>query len=69
MVALANKLGVFGEVGSYTSKIKSKEKTRDNQDLEKQLRKETKKKQPSSNSVTSSHYLFKMEVKVDIKPY
>jgi hypothetical protein len=33
------------------------------------LRKEPEKEQPSSISITTSQYLFKMEVKVDIKQY
>jgi len=45
------------------------EKYGDNKDLEKQLKKERDKERPSSSAFVSSQFLFKVEVKVDIKPY
>jgi hypothetical protein len=69
MVALSNKLIPFEEVRGSNSKIRSEGKLRDNEDQEKELRKETEKENPSSSAITPSWSLFKMEVKVDIKPY
>jgi hypothetical protein len=69
MVALTNKLGLFREVGSSKLEIRSEGKPRDNEDPKKESRKELEKEQPSSSVVTLAQFLFKMEVKVDIKPY
>jgi hypothetical protein len=69
MVALTNKLGPFVEVGVSNSEIGSEGKLGDNEDLEKKSRKEPKKEKPSSIAIIPSQYLFKMEVKVYIKPY
>jgi hypothetical protein len=41
----------------------------DNEDPEKESRKEPKKEQSSSSTINPSQSLFKMEEKVDIKPY
>jgi hypothetical protein len=69
MVALENKFGPFGEVGGSNSEVGLDEKLGDNEDPEKESKKELEKEQPSSSVITSSQSLFKMEVKVDIKPY
>ena len=49
--------------------IGSEGKSRDGEDRENEFRKELEKEKQSSNVITHSQYLFKMEVKVDIKPY
>jgi hypothetical protein len=69
MVALARKLGPFREVGGSNSEIGSDEKSRDNEDPEKESWKEPEKEQSSSSAINPSQSLFKMEVKVDINPY
>jgi hypothetical protein len=69
MVALVNKFGPFGEVGGSNSEVGLDEKLGDSEDPEKELKKEPEKEKPSSSAITPSQPLFKMEVKVDIKPY
>jgi hypothetical protein len=69
MAALENKFGPFREFGSSNSKVGSDEKYGDNEDPKKELKKELEKERPSSSAITSSQSLFKVEVKVDIKPY
>jgi hypothetical protein len=69
VAALTNKLESFGEVGGSNSKIGSEGKPRNNKNLEKESRKEPEKDQPISSAITPSESLFKMEVKVDMKPY
>jgi hypothetical protein len=70
MVALANKLRPFGEVGGSNSEIRSEGKLGEIMKTQKRSRgKSPEKEKPSSSAITPSQYLFKMEVKVDIKPY
>jgi hypothetical protein len=69
MVALVNKFGPFGEVGGSNLEVGLDDKSRYNEDSKKELKKEPEKEKPSSSVITSSQSLFKMEVKVDIKPY
>jgi hypothetical protein len=59
----------FGEVGGSNTKFGLDEKSRDNEDPEKESKKEPKKEKPRSSVINSSHCLFKMEPKVDFKPY
>jgi hypothetical protein len=54
MVALSNNIIPFAEVGGFNSKIVSKEKLRDNEDQEKELRKELEKEKPISSLITRS---------------
>jgi hypothetical protein len=65
MVTLTNNIIPFGKVGGSNSEVKLGE----NEDLKKESRKEFEKEKPSSNVITPSQSLFKMEVKMDIKPY
>jgi len=51
---LASNLGPFGEVGGSNSKIRSKGKLGNNEDLENELRKEPEKEHPSSSAITPS---------------
>jgi hypothetical protein len=67
--ALASNLGPFKEIGSSNSEIRSKGKSRDNQDLEKESGKEPEKEKSSFSSINLSQSLLNMEVKVDIKTY
>jgi hypothetical protein len=69
IMALANKFGLFREVGGLNLEIGSDEKWGDNEDPEKESQKEPKKEQSSSSTINPSQSLFKMEAKVDIKPY
>jgi hypothetical protein len=69
MVALLNKFGPFRDVGNSNSEVGLGEKLRDNKDPKKEPKKEQEKEKPSSSVITSSQSLFKMEAKVDIKPY
>jgi hypothetical protein len=69
MAALVRNLGLFKEVGGLNSKIRSDGKSRDNKDPENESWKELEKEKSSSNTIKPSQYLFKMEEKVDIKPY
>ena len=69
MAALARKLIPFREVGGSNLEIRSDGKLGDNEDLEKELWNELDKEQPSSSTINPSQSLFKMEAKVDIKPY
>jgi hypothetical protein len=69
MVYLARNLRPFREVGGLNSKIGLDEKPWDNKDLENESQKEPEKEQASSITINASQYLFKMEEKVDIKPY
>jgi hypothetical protein len=69
MVALVNKFGPFRDVGNSNSEVGLGEKLRDNKDPKKDSRKYPEKEQSSSSGITPSQYLFKMETKVDIKPY
>jgi hypothetical protein len=49
--------------------MRSEGKSKDNEDPEKESQKELGKEQPTSSVVNPSQSLFKMEAKVDIKPY
>jgi hypothetical protein len=69
MAALASKLKLFEEVGSSNLEIGSDGKPRYNKDPEKESQKEPEKEQSSSSTINPSQSLFKMEAKVDIKPY
>jgi hypothetical protein len=60
---------IIQEVGGSNLEIGSNGKPRDNEDLEKELRKELEKEKSSSSSITPSYYLFKMEAKVNTKSY
>jgi hypothetical protein len=68
MVALARKLGSFGDDGGSNSKFRSKGKSRDWEDSGKESRKESKKDQLISSVINPSMSLFKMEAKADINP-
>ena len=67
MVALSNKLWIFGEDEGSSAEEKLEGGSRDQEDTENQLMKEPRKDQPSSSVVNQS--MFKMEAKSDIKPY
>jgi len=67
MVALRNKLGMFGEDGDSNAEKKLEWGSRDWEDIENQPKKESQKDQPSSNVMNQS--LFKMETKFNSKPY
>eukprot|EP00253_Pinus_taeda_P034565 PITA_34565 len=67
MAALSNKLGIFGEEGGSNAEDKSEGGSEDREDVDDQSKKEPGKDQPSSSFVNQS--LFKVEAKVDIKPY
>jgi hypothetical protein len=54
MAALVNMFGPFGEVGGSNLEVGSDEKLGDIEDLGKESKKEPKKKNPSSNTITSS---------------
>ena len=54
MVALEKKRKPFKEVGGSNSKIRSKGKLGNNEDLENELRKEPEKEHPSSSAITPS---------------
>jgi len=64
---LEHKFGCFGELGSSNSKASLNRKFGENKAQE--SKKDPKKERPNSNAITSSQSLFKMDVKVDIKPY
>ena len=64
MVSLERYFIPFEDFSNSNLKFSSNRKFGDNKDLEK----EPNNKRPSSN-VTSSQYLFKVEEKMDIKPY
>jgi hypothetical protein len=67
MVALRNKLGDIWRRWGFNAEDKSEGGSGDREDTENQSKKEPEKDQPSSSVVNQS--LFKMEEKVDIKPY
>lgn len=67
MAALRNKLGIFGEEGGSNAKEKSEGGSGDQEDADNQVKKEPRKDQPSLSAMNQS--LFKVEAKVDIKPY
>ena len=67
MAALRNKLWIFREEGGSNAKDKSKGGSGDREDTDNQPKKEPGKDQPSSSVMNQS--LFKVEEKVDIKPY
>jgi hypothetical protein len=69
MVALSSKLGPFRDDGGSNLENRSEGKLEDQEDSGKESRKESEKEQPSSSVVNPSQSLFKMEAKVDIKPY
>jgi hypothetical protein len=69
MVALVNNFGPSGENGDSKLEVGSDNKSRDNEDSKNELKKELEKEKPSSSVITSLQSLFKMEAKVDIKPY
>jgi hypothetical protein len=69
MEALARNLRSLREVGGSNSEIRSYGKPMDNEDLEKESWKELKKEDLSSSTLNPSQSLFKMEEKLDIKPY
>jgi hypothetical protein len=58
----------FKEFGSSKSDTSSKKKYKDKEEPNKEIEKDPKKERPNYN-ITSSHSLFKLEAKVDIKPY
>jgi hypothetical protein len=67
--ALESKLILFKEVGGTNLEIRLDGKPRDNEDPENESHKEPEREKPSSSSINPSQYLFKMEVKVNIKPH
>jgi hypothetical protein len=69
MVALEKRFGPFGEVGVSNLEHGLDDKSRDNKYLEKELQKEIEKEKQSSSVINSSQSLFKMEAKVDMRPY
>jgi len=69
MPDLARNIKKFREARGSNFEIRSEGKLRDNQDLEKELRKDPKKEKPGSSVVNPSQSLFNMEDKVDIYSY
>lgn len=69
MATLQSKFGPFREFGGSNSEATLDGKSRDNKNLEREMKKESEKERPSSSNNTSSQSLFKVEVKVGIKPY
>jgi hypothetical protein len=69
MVALANNLRPFREVGGSNSEIRSEGKQEIMKTQKRSRGKSLRKRKPSSSAITPSQSLFKMEAKVDIKPY
>lgn len=67
MEELSNTVGIFGEDGGSNGEEKLKGGSGDWEDVENQPKKEPGRDQSSSSVVNQS--MFKMEVKVDIKPY
>jgi len=65
----AQALRPFGEVSNSNLEVVLSEKVEYNEDLENESKKELKKEQPSSSAITPLQSLFKMEAKLDIKPY
>jgi hypothetical protein len=57
------KLGPFEEFGSSNLGTGLSKKYRDNKDLEKELKKESKKERLSISAITSSQFLFKVDIK------
>jgi hypothetical protein len=68
MISLERTFENFKEFISSNLELGLDEKYRDNKDLKKDLKKEPKKEIPSFNAITPQ-YLFRVEEKVDIKPY
>jgi hypothetical protein len=69
MEALVNNFRPLGDIGGSNSEVGSDEKLGDSEDPKKESRKEHEKEKPSSNAITPSQSLFKMEAKVNIKIY
>jgi hypothetical protein len=67
MATLENKFGSLGS-GRSNSEVGSYKKSRDNENPKKELKRDPNKERLSLSAITSSQYLFKVEVKVDIKP-
>lgn len=67
-VALENRFGPFMDFGGFNLDTGLAEKSEEIKDPENESKKELEKEQPSSSAITPQ-YLFKMEAKVDIKPY
>lgn len=67
--ALSNKLGLFGKDGVSNAEDQSKSRSGDWEKIENGPKKGHKINQPSLSVVNHSQALFKMEAKVDIKPY
>jgi hypothetical protein len=58
----------LGEIGGSNLEIGLVEKLGDSEDPKNELKKYHDKEKPSSSFITPSQPLFKMEVRVDIKP-
>jgi hypothetical protein len=69
MTFLENKFKHFGDVGGSNSNVGPDEKLGNSEDPENKFKKRPKKEKPSSCTITPSLNLFKIEEKVDIKPY
>jgi hypothetical protein len=69
MASLENNFIPFEEVGFSRLEVRSEEKPIDSENLEKEMKKRVRERKPSSNVITPSQIVFKMEVKVDINPY
>ena len=67
IVALRNKLGIYGEDWGSNVEVRSEGGLADQEDIENRPKKEPRKDQPSLSAMNQS--LFKMEEKLDIKPY
>lgn len=69
ILALKNKLGLFGEDGGSNAEDKSKGRLGDWEGTEKQPKEGPRKYQPSWIGVNHSQSLFNIKVKPDIKPH
>jgi hypothetical protein len=69
VLALASKLGPFGDDGGSNSENRSEGKSEDHEDSGKESWKESEKEQSILSVANPSRSIFKMEAKGDIKPY
>lgn len=69
MVALTNKLDLFREYGGYNVEVWSERIYGGSEEINEEHKKEPQKESPSSSVLNHSQSLFKMDMKVDIKPY